>query len=67
MQDKAWAMTGYERIQTQQIAQRYIVMSYEFIEKSNSILLSVTQHKDAIRNLQKNQIGAYLFTKKLFQ
>lgn len=67
LQDKALTMTDYERIQTQHIAQSYIVMSYEFIEKGDSILLSITEHKDAIRSLQKNQLGAYLFTKKLFQ
>lgn len=67
LEDKAFAMTDYERIRTQHLAQRYIVMSYEFIEKSDSLLLAVTQPRHAIRNAQQKQLAQYLFTQKLFE
>ncbi|WP_277488035.1 hypothetical protein [Catalinimonas alkaloidigena] len=66
-QDKAFAMSDYERIRNQRIAQRYITMSYEFIEKSDSILLAESEAKHTIKRLHKNRIGQYLFTKKLME
>ncbi|MEK6480918.1 hypothetical protein WJR50_25475 [Catalinimonas sp. 4WD22] len=66
-QDKAFAMSDYERIRTQRIAQRYITMSYAFIEKSDSILLAESEAKHNIKRLHKKRIGQFLFTKKLME
>ncbi len=40
-------------------------MSYTFIEKSDSLLLSVTTRQDAFKNRQQNLLEQYLFTKNL--
>lgn len=67
LQDKAFSMSDYERIHTQQIARRYIVMSYEFMEKSDSLMLSVAGDQGAIRRIRQAQAEQYLFTQSLFK
>ncbi len=67
LQDKVFSMSDYERIRTQQTARQYIVMSYEFIEKSDSLMLSVTSDQDAISKVRQAQAEQYLFTKNLFK
>ncbi len=67
LEDKSFAMSDYERINLQRMAQKYTVMSYEFIEKSDSILLAINENKDPIKVSQQRQVGQYLFAKQLFE
>ena len=66
MKEDAHAITDYERIRVQQIAQRYTVMSYQFVEKSDSILLAISHYRGAVKQAQENRLHHYLKAKNLF-
>ncbi|WKN46484.1 hypothetical protein [Tunicatimonas pelagia] len=66
MTDNAYAVTDYERIKLQQIAQQYTVLSYRFVEKSDSILLAISNYQGAVKMAQKNRLFHYLRSKELF-
>ena len=66
MKEDAHAITDYERIRVQQIAQQYTVMSYQFVEKSDSILLAISNYQGAVKRAQENRLHHYLKAKKLF-
>lgn len=65
--DKAFGMTDYERIETQRLAQKYVVLSYEFIDKSDSILLAVNEYQDPIKNTHQQYLESYLHLQNLFE
>ena len=59
-------MTDLERIETQRIAQKYITMSYEFVEKSDSILLNVQERGDPLKVQSQRLVSQYLQLKQYF-
>lgn len=65
MKEDAHAITDYERIRVQQIAQQYTVMGYQFVEKSDSILLAISNYRGAVKQAQENRLHHYLKAKKL--
>ncbi len=59
LRDKELTMTDLERIKVQRIAQQYVVMSYEFLEKSDSILLSVQEKPDPLKYQEHRLLTQY--------
>ena len=66
LQDRRLTMTDLERIETQRIAQHYITLSYEFVEKSDSILLSVQERGDPLKTQSHRLVSQYLQLKQYF-
>ena len=66
MKEDEHAITDFERIRLQQIAQKYTVMSYQFTERSDSILLAISNYQGAVKMAQENRLHQYLKVKKLF-
>ena len=65
MKEDIHAITDYERIRVQQISQQYTVMSFQFTEKSDSILLAISNYRGAVKTAQENRLFHYLKAKEI--
>lgn len=63
MKEDVHAITDFERIRLQQIAQQYTVMSYQFVERSDSILLAISNYQGAVKMAQEHRLRRYLKAK----
>lgn len=67
LQDKRFTMSDLERIQTERMAEKYLALSLEYVEKSDSLLAASKQAHNPWKKGAEKQLKKHLRIQNLAQ